>query len=81
MRGDGPDPEKGKILKVYKEFRGGMGVEVAPPENRHVFATRLLRPARQHDPRTLQRVALGPLIQHQRHPGIAKDVLCMQRQA
>src|SRR5712691_13145047 len=64
-----PDPKKREILKVYKGFRGRMGVEVAPAQNRHVLAAGLLGPACQHDSRSLKRVAFGALVQHQRDPG------------
>ena len=34
MRARRPDPEKRKILKIYKGFGGRMGVEIAPAQNR-----------------------------------------------
>jgi len=51
-----------------------MGVEVAAAQNRHVVSACLLRPTRQHDPRSLERIAFGPLVEHQRSPGIAEQV-------
>ncbi len=75
-----PDPEEGKILKIYKGFRRRMGVEVAPAHDFQIGGRGLIGPARQHDPRSLQRVALGPLVQHQRDPGIGEDVFGVHRQ-
>ena len=80
MRAGRPDSKKRKILKIYKDFRRWMGVEVAPAQQRQLIARGLLGAARQHDPRALQRVALGPLVQHQRDPGIAENILRVQRQ-
>src|SRR3981189_3427647 len=71
----GPNPKKGKILKINKGFGGRMGVEVAPAHDLQIAGTGLLRPARQHDPRSLQGIALGPFVQHQRNPGIGEDIL------
>ena len=44
MRAGRPDPEKRKILKIYKDFRGRMGVEVAAAQKIHVVAAGLLPP-------------------------------------
>ena len=70
------DPEKRKILEIDKSFRRWVGVEIAPAQDRRL-PCRLLRPARQHDPRALERIAGGALVQHQRDPVIAEDIFRM----
>ncbi len=40
MRAGWPNPEEGKILKIYKDFRRRMSVEVAAAQNRHVVCRR-----------------------------------------
>ena len=72
MRAGRANPEERKILKIYKGFRGWMGVEVALAHDRQVIGADFFGAARQHDPRALQRIALGPLVQHQRNPGIGR---------
>ena len=76
-----PDPEERKILKIYKGFRGRMGIEVAPAQDRRSRIAGLFGTARQHDPRPLQRVARGPLVQHQRDPGIGRACFWCARPA
>ncbi|OIQ65555.1 hypothetical protein GALL_528860 [mine drainage metagenome] len=68
------DPEEREILKIDEGFRGRMGVEIAPAHDLQIGACGLLGPARQHDPCSLQRIALGALVQHQGDPGIAEEV-------
>jgi hypothetical protein len=57
-----------------------MGVEVAPAQDRQLIGPGLFGAACQHDPSALQRIAFGPLIQHQRDPGIAENISGVQRQ-
>ena len=74
------DPKEREILKFYKGFCGWMGVEVAPAQDSGLIGISLLGPSSQHDPCALQRIASRALVQHQRYPVIAEDVLRMQRQ-
>src|SRR5215210_872163 len=59
------DLEKGKILKTYKVFRGRMSVEVTLAQNLPIGEVGLLRATHQHDARSFEWIALGPLIEHQ----------------
>jgi hypothetical protein len=69
-----------EILEIHKGFRGWMGVEVAPTQDSGLIGISLFCPSSQHDPCALQRIASRALVQHQRYPVIAEDVLRMQRQ-
>ena len=79
MRSRGPDSKKRKILKLYKGFCRRMGTEIAPAPCLQLIGPGLFGAARQHDPGTLQRVALGPLVQHQRDPVVGKNIPGVQR--
>src|SRR5664279_6370862 len=62
------DHDKEEILKLYKGLSRGMGAEIASAYDGEFVSVRLVRMPRDHDPRALQRIARGALVQHQRDP-------------
>src|SRR6266404_2371774 len=79
MRRQGADLKEGKILKTYKDFGGWMSVEITAARERGPIASYFLGAARQHDPRSFQRIAAGPLIQHQGDSWVGENVFGVQR--
>jgi hypothetical protein len=77
MRGFDGDAVEREICEPGEHLCLGLAREVAPPRRR-ILCRR--RSAHQHQATPFERVAFATLVNHERHPGIAQNVLGVHRE-